>query len=119
MKNLRDEKSRNDDAQNVSSQNKNLRKENPRNEIDQKENQNSQNKKPEKNTNNPSKNFKMNGNWSDQSKGLKSKYSQLTDEDLKVEPGKEDEMIERMQTRLNKNREEVINIIQQGQRKLA
>jgi len=111
MKNLRDEKARNEDAENVSSQNKNLRNENTRNEIDQKKSQNSQNKKPEKNTNNPSKNFKMNGNWSDQSKDLKSKYSQLTDEDFKVEPGKEDEMIKRMESRLDKNRDEAINII--------
>lgn len=112
MKNLKDENARNEGAQNKNSQNKNPRNENARNEIDQKENQNTDNK-----TNKSSENFKISGNWADQSKDLKSKYSQLTDEDLKVESGKENEMIKRMEKRLNKNRDEVIDIIQKGQSK--
>lgn len=59
--------------------------------------------------------FKMDGNWPSQSKQLKSKYPQLTDTDLKVESGKEDEMLGRVENRLKKNREEVINIIQKEQ----
>jgi hypothetical protein len=55
--------------------------------------------------------FKITGNWEKQSKQLKEKYSQLTDADLKFEPGKENDLLKRVETRLNKKREEVINII--------
>jgi len=61
--------------------------------------------------------FKITGNWADQSKALKTKFSQLTDADLKFEPGKENELLKKVETRLNKNREEVINIIKMGQPK--
>lgn len=59
--------------------------------------------------------FKIVGNWESQSKELKSKFSQLTDADLKFETGKEDDLLKRVETRLNKKREEVINIIKKGQ----
>ncbi|MEO6883322.1 MAG: hypothetical protein ABI199_04770 [Bacteroidia bacterium] len=59
--------------------------------------------------------FKINGNWSDQSNQLKKKFSQLTDTDLKFEPGKENELLTRMGNRLSKKREEVIDIIKKGQ----
>jgi len=59
--------------------------------------------------------FKITGNWDEQSKGLKEKFSQLTDSDLKFETGKENELLERVGTKLNKGREEVINIIKKGQ----
>lgn len=68
-------------------------------------------------TNNAHEAFKITGNWTEQSKELKSKYAQLTDADLKFEAGKEGELLKRVQTRLNKNREEVINIIKKGQHK--
>ena len=58
--------------------------------------------------------FKITGNWEAQSRVLKEKFSQLTDADLKLEPGKETEMLKRVETRLNKKREEVINIINKG-----
>ena len=61
--------------------------------------------------------FKIIGNWANQSKELKGKFSQLTDEDLEFETGKENELLKRVETRLNKNREEVINIIKKGQPK--
>lgn len=63
--------------------------------------------------------FKITGNWADQSKELKSKYGQLTDSDLKFEAGKENELLGRMETRLGKKRDEVINIIKKGQADLA
>lgn len=66
-----------------------------------------QNKTPE--------NFKITGNWEAQSKQLKQKFSQLTDADLKFETGKENELLGRVETRLNKKREEVINIINKAQ----
>jgi hypothetical protein len=59
--------------------------------------------------------FKITGNWEAQSKQLKSKYPQLTDADLKFEPGKENDLISRLQTRLVKNRQEVIDVIKHGQ----
>ena len=45
---------------------------------------------------------------------LKAVFSSLTDQDLKFETGKEDELIERLSTKLNKNREEVITILNKG-----
>lgn len=59
--------------------------------------------------------FKVTGNWKNQSKQLKEKFTQLTDTDLKFETGKEAELIGRLQTRLGKNREEVIGIIKKSQ----
>lgn len=59
--------------------------------------------------------FKITGNWNEQSKQLKEKFPQLTDADLKFEEGKEEELLKRIETRLNKKREEVINIIRKGQ----
>lgn len=59
--------------------------------------------------------FKITGNWDSQSKQLKEKFSQLTDADLKFETGKEDELLTRVESRLNKKREEVINIIKKTQ----
>ena len=59
--------------------------------------------------------FKITGNWGIQSKKLKEKFSQLTDADLKFETGKEDDLLKRVEARLNKKREEVINIIKKGQ----
>lgn len=59
--------------------------------------------------------FKIGDNWASQSKALKGQFSQLTDADLKFEKGKENELLNRVETRLNKNREEVINIINKAQ----
>ena len=53
----------------------------------------------------------MTGDWKEQSKQLKTKYPTLTDADLKFEAGKENELLKRVETRLHKNREEVIKII--------
>lgn len=59
--------------------------------------------------------FKITGNWQKQSGILQDKFAQLTDSDLKFEPGKENDLIKRIELRLNKKREEVINIIKKGQ----
>ncbi|MNU26774.1 hypothetical protein D3C71_151530 [compost metagenome] len=59
--------------------------------------------------------FKIIGNWDKQSNALKEKFPQLTMADLKFDQGKESEMLTRVQERLNKGREEVINIIRKGQ----
>lgn len=59
--------------------------------------------------------FKIVGDWAKQSKQLREKYSQLTDGDLKFETGKENDLFKRVETRLNKNRQEVISIIKSVQ----
>ncbi len=58
--------------------------------------------------------FKISGNWENQRDELQKKFSQLTQDDLKFEPGHENELLKRMETRLNKGRQEVINIIKKG-----
>ena len=55
--------------------------------------------------------FTITGDWNKQANKLKDKYAQLTDSDLKFETGKENELLQRVETKLNKEREEVINII--------
>ena len=58
--------------------------------------------------------FKITGDWKVQSKSLKQKFPLLTDEDLQLETGKENELLQRMQKRLSKNREEVIFLIKKA-----
>jgi len=59
--------------------------------------------------------FKIGGDWSAQSKKLKESFPQLTDADLKHEIGKENDLLKRVETRLNKKRDEVINIIKKAE----
>ncbi|MFA0963343.1 general stress protein CsbD [Roseivirga sp. BDSF3-8] len=66
-------------------------------------------------TDKKSEEFKMNGNWDKQSNQLKDKYPQLNDEDLKYHEGKENELIDRISTKLNKDRPEVVNILRKVQ----
>lgn len=66
-------------------------------------------------TQNKNTEFKMTGDWAAQSKILKEKFAQLTDIDLKFEAGKENELLTRLETKLHKKRDEVINIIKKGQ----
>jgi hypothetical protein len=63
--------------------------------------------------------FKITGNWDNQSKELKKQFSQLTDADLKFEAGKEHELLTRLESKLNKKREEVIDIIKKAQSERA
>ena len=55
------------------------------------------------------------GDWTKESNKLKGRYSQLTDSDLEYEPGKEIEMVDRVATKLNKQRSEAIDIIKKVQ----
>jgi uncharacterized protein YjbJ (UPF0337 family) len=59
--------------------------------------------------------FKISGDWKRQAVQLKEKFPQLTDSDLKFESGREDDLIKRVEERLHKKREEVINIIKKVQ----
>jgi hypothetical protein len=59
--------------------------------------------------------FKVTSHWGDQSKALKSKYTQLTDTDLKCVPGKEDELVKRLSEKLKMSSHEVLNILKNGE----
>jgi uncharacterized protein YjbJ (UPF0337 family) len=54
----------------------------------------------------------LEGNWNEQKSELKAKFSTLTDEDLRYEEGKKDEMLERVQVKLGKTKEEFQKIIE-------
>jgi uncharacterized protein YjbJ (UPF0337 family) len=47
------------------------------------------------------------GHWNEIKGKLKQKYAQLTDDDLKLAEGKEDELLGRLQKRLGKSRADV------------
>jgi hypothetical protein len=55
--------------------------------------------------------WKVKGDWTKQSIALRTKYPKLTSEDVKFETGKETHLFNRMETRLDKNRNEVIDIL--------
>ena len=52
--------------------------------------------------------LELKGNWNEIKGKLKSKYAELTDDDLAYAEGKEDEMVGKLQQKLGKTREEVI-----------
>jgi uncharacterized protein YjbJ (UPF0337 family) len=54
----------------------------------------------------------LEGNWNEKKSELKAKFSTLTDEDLRYEEGKKDEMLERVQVKLGKTKEEFQKIIE-------
>jgi uncharacterized protein YjbJ (UPF0337 family) len=54
---------------------------------------------------------KMKGNWNEMKGKLKQKYGELTDDDLRYEDGREDELIGRLQKKLGKSKDEVKKII--------
>lgn len=72
------------------------------------------NKSSDNKHNRPDGTFKITGDWSAQAALLKEKFPQLTDSDLKYEQGQEDALLTRMETKLNKHRGEVVNIIRKG-----
>ncbi len=51
------------------------------------------------------------GNWNEQKGKLKQKYAILTDDDLLLEEGKEDELYGKLQKKLGKTKEELHKII--------
>jgi uncharacterized protein YjbJ (UPF0337 family) len=62
-----------------------------------------------------SKAFTIKGDWNLQAKRLTEKFSKLTDADLKFEEGKEEELLMRIEKRLNKKRDDVISLIKKEQ----
>lgn len=51
--------------------------------------------------------LKIKGNWNELKGKLKQKYGDLTDDDLTFVEGKEDELLGRLQKKLNKTKEEI------------
>lgn len=54
---------------------------------------------------------KIKGNWNQIKGKVKSKYGELTDDDLKYQEGKEDELLGRIQERTGKAKEEIKDFI--------
>lgn len=50
-------------------------------------------------------------NWSETKAKLKQKFAKLTNNDLMLLEGKKDELLARLQVKLGKTKEEVLNII--------
>ncbi|OFX74955.1 MAG: general stress protein CsbD [Bacteroidetes bacterium GWE2_29_8] len=53
----------------------------------------------------------LKGTWNEQKAKLKQKFSKLTDNDLKFEEGKKEEMLAKIQIKLGKTKEELHKII--------
>ena len=53
----------------------------------------------------------LKGNWNETKGRLKQKFAMLTDSDLLLLEGKQDEMIGRLQIRLGKTKEEIHKLI--------
>jgi uncharacterized protein YjbJ (UPF0337 family) len=59
-----------------------------------------------------SKEFKLKGNWNELKGKIKQQYGELTDDDLAYEEGKDDELVGRIQKKIGKTKEQVIDWIQ-------
>ncbi|MBO6792872.1 MAG: CsbD family protein [Balneolaceae bacterium] len=53
--------------------------------------------------------LQIKGNWNELKGKLKQEYSQLTEDDVTMVEGKEDELFGRLQKKLGKTKEEIIN----------
>ncbi|MBC7695645.1 MAG: CsbD family protein [Burkholderiales bacterium] len=53
----------------------------------------------------------LKGNWNELKGKLKQKFAILTDNDLLLVDGKEDELLGRLQAKLGKTKEEIQNLI--------
>ncbi len=53
----------------------------------------------------------LKGNWNETKGKLKQKFAMLTDNDLLLVEGKQDEMLGRLQTKLGKTKEQIQKII--------
>jgi uncharacterized protein YjbJ (UPF0337 family) len=59
-----------------------------------------------------SQEWKVRGNWNELKGKIKQQYADLTDDDLKYDEGKDDELLGRLQKKIGKTKEEVIRWIQ-------
>ena len=53
----------------------------------------------------------LKGNWNESKGKLKQKFAILTDDDLLLEEGKQDELLGRLQVKLGKTKEEIHKMI--------
>lgn len=58
--------------------------------------------------------FTLSNDWPRHSKRLRNKFPNLTDADLNFEIGKENELLVRLEGKLNKSREEVVRMVRNG-----
>lgn len=56
-------------------------------------------------------NLRIKGNWNELKGKVKQQWGDLTDDDLKYEEGREDELLGRIQRKTGKSRDEVVNYI--------
>ena len=56
--------------------------------------------------------LKLKGDWNETKGKIKQAYGDLNDDDLKYEEGKDDELVGRLQKKIGKTKDEVINWIQ-------
>ena len=56
--------------------------------------------------------LKLSGNWNDLKGKVKKQYADLTDDDLLYEDGKDDELVGRIQKKIGKTKDEVIQWIE-------
>jgi len=61
--------------------------------------------------NNTMNTLQMKGNWNVIKGRLKQKFADLTDNDLRYEEGKEDELLGRLQQRTGKTKQEIENVL--------
>ncbi len=55
--------------------------------------------------------LELKGKWNELKGKAKQQYAELTDDDVKYEEGKDDELVGRIQTRLGKTKDEVVEWI--------
>lgn len=63
--------------------------------------------------------LKIKGNWNEIKKNLKKQYPNLSDSDLTFKEGKETELVDHLQKKLGKKRDEVVNIVNNAQREMT
>ena len=56
--------------------------------------------------------LKLKGDWNQTKGKIKQAYGDLSDDDLKYEEGKDDELVGRLQKKIGKSKEEVIKWIE-------
>jgi uncharacterized protein YjbJ (UPF0337 family) len=56
--------------------------------------------------------LKLNGNWNELKGKIKQQYANLTDDDLMYEEGKDDALLGRIQQKIGKTKDEVIQWIE-------
>ena len=56
--------------------------------------------------------LKLKGTWNEIKGKAKQQYADLTDDDLKYDEGKDDELVGRLQQKIGKTKDEVISWIQ-------